>query len=99
MGLNDPPKTAVRGTRLFPYLAVALHHELRRGPLAHAHRASRVHARGEDSHLRAHAELASAEHPRWRADEPARRADLAREAAWRSEEPGAGRLRPPPAAG
>src|SRR5438445_631648 len=81
MGLNDPPKTAVRGTPLFPHLAVALHHELRGGQLAHAHRSARVHARRGDAHLGAHAELVAVEQSRRRVDEHAGGIHLARESA------------------
>src|SRR5919198_690006 len=55
--VSEPTKTAVRGTPLFPHLAVALHHELRRGQLAHAHRPARVHAGRGNSHLGPHPEL------------------------------------------
>src|SRR6266545_2324000 len=68
MGLKEPPNSAVRAT-LLAHLAVAVDHELRRGQLPHAHRSSRVHARGGDAHLRAEPELVAVDQARGRVDQ------------------------------
>src|SRR5262245_16173801 len=81
MGLNDPPKIAVRRTRSVPELTVALHDVLDRGQLLDTDGSARMHARRRDSHLRAHAELPAVDQTRRGVDEDGCRVDLAREAA------------------
>src|SRR5262249_4414173 len=81
MGLNDPPKTAVRRTRSVPELTVALHDVLDRGQLLDTDGPAGMNARRRDSHLRAHAELPAVDEAGRGVDEAGRRVDLAREAA------------------